>query len=122
MSEAGHDVGEGGDLGERASEEVDAKICEQIKPVPDPEPGAGVFPVRLAAVDWTSGDTHWLLDVIAPTQALVTSVLANMQQVVKDGDLRIHPVVTRLVEDGALEKLGASRTPASGASNEDREG
>ena len=81
------------------SEEVDAKIREQIK--------AGVFPVRLAADDWTSGDTHWLLDVIAPTPALATSVLANMKQVVKDGDLCIHPVVTRLVEAGALEKLGA---------------
>lgn len=82
------------------SEEVDAKIREQIR--------AGVFPVRLAAADWTSGENHWLLDVIAPTQAMATTVLANMKQVVKDGgDLRIHPVVTRLVEKGALEKLGA---------------
>ncbi len=80
------------------SEEVDAKIREQIK--------AGVFPVRLAAADWTSGDINWLLDVIAPTPALATSVLANMKQVVKDGDLRIHPVMTRLVEEAALETLG----------------
>ena len=43
------------------------------------------------------------------TPALATSVLANMKQVIKDGDLRIHPIVTRLVEEGALEKLGASR-------------
>ncbi len=82
------------------SEEVDAKIREQIK--------AGVFPVRLAAGDWASGEINWLLDVIAPSTAMATSVLANMKQVVKGGDLRIHPVVTRLVEKGALEKLGAS--------------
>ena len=89
------------------SEEVDAKIREQIK--------AGVFPVRLAAADWTSGSNHWLLDVIAPMPALATSVLANMKQVVKDGDLRIHPVVTRLVEKGALDRLGVTRSESSNA-------
>ena len=86
------------------SAEVDAKIREQIK--------AGVFPIRLSATDWASGDTNWLLDVIAPNPALATSVLANMKQVIKKGDLRIHPVVTRLVEAGALEKLGAAPTKA----------
>jgi len=40
------------------SDEVDAKIREQIQ--------ARVFPVRLKAEDWNSGDTHWLLDVIRP--------------------------------------------------------
>ena len=84
------------------SEEVDAKIREQIK--------AGVFPIRLAAADWTSGGTHWLLDVIAPTPALATSVLANMKQVMKGGDLRIHPVVTRLVEANALKGLQQVKT------------
>ena len=87
------------------SDEVDAKIREQIK--------AGVFPVRLAAADWTSGPNHWLLDVIAPTPALATSVLANMKQVVTEGDLRIHPIMTRLVEKGALEKLGAASVGAA---------
>ncbi len=82
------------------SEEVDAKIREQIK--------AGVFPVRLSAADWTSGEINWLLDVIAPSTAMATTVLANMKQVVKSGDLRVHPVVTKLVEKGALEKLGAT--------------
>ncbi len=84
------------------SEEVDAKIREQIK--------AGVFPVRLAAADWTSGEINWLLDVIAPTPALATSVLANMKQVVKDGDLRIHPVISKIVDSGIMEKLGAKRS------------
>ena len=84
------------------SVEVDAKIREQIK--------AGVFPVRLAAADWTSGDTNWLLDVMAlhhavATPALATSVLANMKQVVKDGDLRIHPIISRLIDKKILEDL-----------------
>ena len=43
------------------SEEVDAKIREQIK--------AGSFPVRLKPEEWQSGSINWLLDVIAPDQA-----------------------------------------------------
>lgn len=81
------------------SEAVDAKIREQIK--------AGVFPVRLQSGEWTSGDINWLLDVIAPNQGLATSVIANFKQVVKQGDVRIHPLVTRLVDKEALEKMGA---------------
>ena len=54
---------------------VDAKIAEQIK--------AGVFPVRLASDDWTSGEVVWLLDVIAAdrSQAHRTfgRVLANFR-------------------------------------------
>ena len=34
---------------------------------------------------------------------------ANFKQVVKDGDLRLHPIVTRLVDAETLEKMGASR-------------
>lgn len=82
------------------SEDVDAKIREQIK--------AGVFPVRLKADDWASGDINWLLDVIAPDQKLTASVIANFKQVVKDGDLRLHPLITRLVDKETLEKMGAT--------------
>ncbi|WP_254796887.1 toxin-activating lysine-acyltransferase [Sulfitobacter albidus] len=42
------------------SEEVDAKIRDQIK--------AGVFPLRLKSEDWTSGKINWLFDVIASDQ------------------------------------------------------
>ena len=56
------------------SEEVDAKLREQIK--------AGVFPVRLKADEWASGEINWLLDVIAPDQKAITSVIANFKQVV----------------------------------------
>ena len=86
------------------SQEVDATIREQIK--------AGVFPVRLKPDDWTSGKINWLLDVLAPTPKLATAVLANFKQVVKEGDLRIHPMVTRLIDPETLKKMGAS--PISG--------
>lgn len=84
------------------SEEVDTKIREQIK--------AGVFPVRLQAEDWASGEINWLFDVIAPTRDATTSVIANFKQVVKEGDLRLHPLVTRLVDKETLEKMGAKKS------------
>jgi len=79
------------------SDEVDAKIREQIQ--------ARVFPVRLKAEDWTSGETYWLLDVIAPSQKVATAVLANFKQVVKDKPVRIHPIVSQLVDPAVLEKM-----------------
>lgn len=80
------------------SEEVDAKFREQIK--------AGVFPIRLQSDDWTSGSIHWLFDVIAPNQQLAASVIANFKQVTKEGELRIHPLVTRLIDPEILKKMG----------------
>ena len=82
------------------SVEVDAKIREQIK--------AGTFPIRLKPEDWTSGSINWLLDVIAPNQRLTTAVIANFRQIVKEGDMRIHPIITRLVKPEDLEKMGAA--------------
>jgi cytolysin-activating lysine-acyltransferase len=79
------------------SDEVDAKIREQIQ--------ARVFPVRLKAEDWASGETTWLLDVIAPSQKVATAVLANFKQVVKDKPVRIHPIVSQLVDPAVLEKM-----------------
>jgi cytolysin-activating lysine-acyltransferase len=79
------------------SDEVDAKIREQIQ--------ARVFPVRLKAEDWNSGETYWLLDVIAPSQKVATAVLANFKQVVKDKPVRIHPIVSQLVDPAVLEKM-----------------
>jgi len=48
-----------------------------------------------------------LPDVIAPDQKITASVIANFKQVVKDGDLRLHPIVTKLVDKDVLEKMGA---------------
>ncbi|HET9638453.1 MAG TPA: toxin-activating lysine-acyltransferase [Allosphingosinicella sp.] len=86
------------------SEEVDAQIREQVR--------AGVFPVRLKAEDWTSGSINWLLDVIAPDARSTASVIANFSQVVKEGSLRLHPIVTRLVDSETLKKMGAERMSA----------
>jgi cytolysin-activating lysine-acyltransferase len=91
------------------SETVDATIREQIK--------SGVFPVRLKPDDWTSGKINWILDVIAPSPRLATSVLANFKQVIKEGDLRIHPMVAKLVEPEALKKMGASQMSGTTSAN-----
>lgn len=83
------------------SEEVDAQIREQVR--------AGVFPIRLKPDDWTSGSINWLLDVIAPDSRSTASVIANFRQVVKEGSLRLHPIVTRLVDAETLKKMGAEK-------------
>lgn len=46
-----------------------------------------------------------------PNSLAITSITANFKQVVKDGDLRLHPLITRLVDKETLEKIGAK--PAS---------
>jgi len=76
---------------------VDAKINEQIK--------AGVFPTRLAAEDWTSGELPWLLDVIAADRQAATTVLANFRQLAGEKQIKIHPIVGRLIDPAVLEKL-----------------
>lgn len=89
------------------SPEVDARIREQIQ--------AGTFPVRLKAEDWNSGETSWLLDVVAPDQRTTTNVIANFRQVVKEGSLRLHPLVIRLVDPETLQKMGAAKMPQPAA-------
>lgn len=87
------------------SDAVDAKIREQI--------GAGVFPIRLKGEEWDSGDNNWLLDVIAPDQKTTATVIANFRQLVKEGGLKLHPLVTRLVDPETLQKMGATRGGAA---------
>ncbi len=83
------------------SEEVDLRIREQIK--------AGSFPLRLKPEDWNSGDINWLLDVIAPNTKATAAVLANFGKVVKGGNLRLHPLIAKLVDAETLQKLGAQK-------------
>jgi cytolysin-activating lysine-acyltransferase len=83
------------------SEDADARIRDQIK--------SGVFPVRLKPEDWNSGSINWLLDVIAPDPRTTARVIANFKQVVKEGSLRLHPLITRLVDEDTLKKMGAER-------------
>ncbi len=95
------------------SEEVDGRIREQVQ--------AGTFPIRLKAEDWNSGDINWLLDVIAPDQRTTANVIANFKQVVKEGSLRLHPIVTRLVDAETLAKMGAEKmaSPSTASVPED---
>ncbi|TIX51145.1 toxin-activating lysine-acyltransferase [Alteraurantiacibacter aquimixticola] len=81
------------------SDEVAAKIRDQIK--------GGVFPTRLSADDWTSGENIWLLDLIAPNRQLATAVLANFKQIAGDKPVSIHPIVARSVDPQVLEKMRA---------------
>lgn len=81
------------------SDAIDAKISEQVR--------GGAFPIRLQNEDWTSGETMWLLDVIAPNRKLATAVLANFKQVAKDKPVKIHPIVARSVDPEVLEKMRA---------------
>jgi cytolysin-activating lysine-acyltransferase len=89
------------------SDEVDGRIREQI--------AAGTFPVRLKPEDWNSGDINWLLDVIAPDQKTTASVIANFKQVVKEGGLRLHPLITKLVDENTLKKMGAEKIGGAAA-------
>ena len=82
------------------SEAVDAGLREQIK--------AGVFPLRLKAEDWTSGPTAWLLDVIAPNRWLTTAVVAAFRQVTGEGEIRLPPMVARLLGPETLKEMGAA--------------
>lgn len=88
------------------SDAVDATIREQIK--------AGVFPIRLRQADWNSGPNNWLLDVIAPDQRAVARVIAGFGQVAKQGELRLHPIIPRLVDEETLKKLGARAQSGDG--------
>ena len=88
------------------SDEVDTKITEQVK--------AGAFPVRLGADDWVSGETVWLLDVIAGDRKAATSVLANFRQVAGERAIKVHPIVARLIDPAVLEKMRGAAA-ASGA-------
>ncbi len=83
------------------SDEADARLREQIS--------AGTWPVRLRAEDWISGNNHWLIDVIAPDQHAAASVIANFRQLVKEGSLRLHPIITKLVDPETLTKMGAAK-------------
>lgn len=86
------------------SEEVDGRIREQI--------ANGVFPIRLKPEDWTSGEINWLFDVIAPDRQTIAMVVSNFRKVAKDGELRLHPLMTRLVDAETLEKMGAHKATA----------
>ena len=60
---------------------------------------------RLRAACCPRSETYWLLDVIAPSQKVATAVLANVRQAVKDKPVRIHPIVSPLVDPAVPETM-----------------
>lgn len=93
----------------KVSNEVDKKIREQIT--------AKVFPIRLQAKDWRSGDKVWLLDVIAPTKALATKLFSELgRSGLGNGDIHAHPIVNEVVDMETLKKLGAKAKTADASS------
>jgi cytolysin-activating lysine-acyltransferase len=79
------------------SPEVDAKIREQI--------AANVFPVRLKADEWASGQQVWLFDILAQNPQTASFVLSNFKSVAKSDQVRLHPMVTRQVDPEMLKQM-----------------
>ncbi|MGL4239290.1 hypothetical protein [Tabrizicola sp.] len=63
---------------------------------------------------WQSGSINWLLDVIAADRKTAGRAIANFAQVVKEGELRLHPQIGGLVEKELIEKMGGSRGASAG--------
>lgn len=89
------------------SDEVDAKIREQIK--------TGTWPIRLKPKEWVSGEINWLFDVIAADQEAASSVVSNFAQVAKAGDVRLHPIIGKMVEPSLLERMQQRASKGMGA-------
>ena len=53
------------------------------------------------------GPAHAALEYRVRARRRAVAVLANFKQVVKEGDVRIHPIVARQVDPELLKKMGA---------------
>ena len=47
--------------------------------------------------------------MIAPDRKSAAAVIANFRQVAGERELRLHPLIPRLVDVDALERMGAKR-------------
>ena len=79
------------------SEEVDAKIREQIR--------AKSFPIRLKPEDWISGETNWLFDIVAPDQKAASAILRNLRKVIDGKALQMHPIVPKLLDEDTAKQV-----------------
>lgn len=68
--------------------------------------------MRLKPEEWTGGKINWLLDVIAVDQKTVGQVIINFRQIVKEGELRLHSIIARLIDADTLARI--QQTQASG--------
>jgi len=53
---------------------------------------------RLKPDDWACGKFNWPLDVIAKGQKTIVSLLGKFNHMFDGGDLRLHSIVSRLVD------------------------
>ncbi len=72
------------------SDEVDQRIRDQIK--------AGIYPLHLRPADWTSGDTVWVLDVVAPDASTATAIASGLQKEHEGKPIKLHPAVVDLLD------------------------
>lgn len=89
------------------SDEAEGRLRDQI--------AGGTWPIRLKADDWNSGQNNWLIDVIAADRKATASVIANFRQVIKEGSLKLHPLITRLVDEETLKQMGAQKDGGNAA-------
>lgn len=77
-----------------------------------------VDPIRSVA-DFAEQETTGLEVVVSAnnlggSEKAAVRVIANFKQVVKGGSLKLHPLVTRLVDEDTLKKMGAERMGGKG--------
>jgi len=78
---------------------------------------ANIFPVRMEAHDWTSGETIWLLDLLVPDQKAGTAVFMNFGKLIEGRSFRAHPAVWRMVDKSITDKFANLRPSASDSGN-----
>ena len=58
--------------------------------------------------------------MIAPDRKSAAAVIANFRQVAGERELRLHPLIPRLVDPDALERMGAKRMGEGASDSESR--
>ncbi|RKF16828.1 toxin-activating lysine-acyltransferase [Roseovarius spongiae] len=87
--------------------EAEAKVKEQI--------AAQVFPIRLRADEWRSGERVWLLDVVAETREIATQLFIKFGRSPEvNGPFSSHPIISKLVDNDVLGDVQISE-PTKGA-------
>ncbi len=79
-------------------EATEAKVKEQI--------GAQVFPIRLRADEWQSGDRVWLLDIVAESRDIATQLFIEFGKSPEvGGPFHSHPIISSLVDNNVLDSV-----------------
>ena len=60
-----------------------------------------------------SGTIKWLLDIIAPSNALASRVMLAFGTIAAGQEVRIHPMISRLVDRSLIEQLKVAPAQAA---------